>query len=104
MTVKEAKGKLEGVYDYVIPKSREKRCFFEKAIGIAIKSMEKQIPKKPKDNGMRSGIFETHKYYTCPRCGNACLKKMMNERQNTSYCWDCGQAIYWEEGEINAGS
>ena len=43
---------------------------------------EKQVAKKPIDNGMRSGIFATHKYYTCPRCGNVCLQKMANERQN----------------------
>jgi predicted RNA-binding Zn-ribbon protein involved in translation (DUF1610 family) len=63
------------------------------------KALEKQIPKKPIENGMRSGIFATHKYYTCPRCGNACLQKMANERQNTNYCWDCGQALKWGEEE-----
>ena len=60
---------------------------------------EKQVAKKPIDNGMRSGIFATHKYYTCPRCGNVCLQKMANERQNTNYCWDCGQALKWGEEE-----
>lgn len=58
---------------------------------------EKQVAKKPIDNGMRSGIFATRKYYSCPRCGNACLQKMANERQNTNYCWDCGQALKWGE-------
>ncbi len=73
------------------------------ALQMAIQALEKQIPKKPIDNGLYSGIFATHKYYSCPKCGNACLKEMMNERQNTDYCWNCGQAILWEGVNENDG-
>lgn len=41
---------------------------------IAIEALEKQLPKKPRENKIR---------------GNCLLAEMMNERQNTSCCWDC---------------
>lgn len=62
-------------------------------------AVEKQIARKPIDNNMESGIFRKRKIFTCPRCGNACLEMMMNERQNTNYCWDCGQKLDWEDEE-----
>ena len=81
-------------------KDSAKECEQYRALGTVEElkeAREKQVAKKPIDNGMRSGIFATHKYYSCPRCGNACLQKMANERQNTNYCWDCGQALKWGE-------
>lgn len=60
-------------------------------------AMEKQKAKKPKLN-YKSKFFGKATY-TCPKCGNACLEKFANERQNNNYCWDCGQAIRWEESE-----
>ena len=94
MLVKEAKGKLEGVYDYVIPKSREKRCFFEQAIDIAIESMEKQIPMKIKE-------IHVDEYY-CPACGAEL--NCNDAKVNDNYCSECGQRFWMEEGESNAGS
>lgn len=41
---------------------------------LAIEALEKQLPKKPRENKIR---------------GNCLLAEMMNERQNTSCCWDC---------------
>lgn len=64
---------------------------------IAIEALEKQLPKKPRENGMYDGLIKKIKYYTCPTCGNCLLTEMMNERQNTSYCWDCGQKLDWTE-------
>jgi predicted RNA-binding Zn-ribbon protein involved in translation (DUF1610 family) len=74
---------------------------------IDIKELvEKAIPKKPIKNEMGKisfldKLFGTEDAYTCPNCGNALLKHYMNERQETRYCWDCGQAIDWrgEDGE-----
>ena len=63
----------------------------------AIEALEKQIAKKPRENGMQDGLIRKIKYYTCPTCGNCLLTEMMNERQNTSYCWDCGQKLDWSE-------
>lgn len=54
-------------------------------------AMEKQKAKKPKLN-YKSKFFGKATY-TCPKCGNICLEKFANERQNNNYCWDCGQKI-----------
>lgn len=62
-----------------------------------IEALEKQIAKKPRENGMQDGLIRKIKYYTCPTCGNCLLTEMMNERQNTSYCWDCGQKLDWSK-------
>lgn len=56
---------------------------------------EMQTPKKPRENEIRGGFLGKIKHYTCQTCGNCLLTEMMNERQNTSHCWDCGQAIDW---------
>ena len=47
---------------------------------LAIKALEKQIPKKPTNNSW------TH--YHCP----VCMKSV-----NSKYCSACGQRIDWEE-------
>lgn len=65
----------------------------------AIEALEKQLSKKPKENGMYRGIFKKIKAYACPTCGNCCLEEMMNERQNTDFCWNCGQRLDWSEVE-----
>lgn len=62
-------------------------------------AVEKQTARNPIDSNMESGIFRKRKIFTCSRCGNACLEMMMNERQNTNYCWDCGQKLDWSDEE-----
>lgn len=69
----------------------------EEPCKTAIEALEKQLPKKTRENGMQDGLIRKIKYYTCPTCGNCLLTEMMNERQNTSYCWDCGQRLDWSE-------
>ena len=61
------------------------------------KAVEKQKPKKPKLNYKPK--FFGNATYTCRKRGNVRLEKNANERQNNRYCWDCGQAISWEESE-----
>ena len=58
-------------------------------------AVEKQRAKKPRLNYKPK--FFGKATYTCPKCGNICLEKFANERQNNRYCWDCGQAIDWSE-------
>lgn len=58
-------------------------------------AVEKQKQKKPKLN--YKPRFLGKATYTCPKCGNCCLEEFANERQNNNYCWDCGQAIHWDE-------
>ena len=66
------------------------------AIDEAIKAVEKQIAKKPKE-------YED-KYYACSNCGNAVMMKwehynkvLMDKSNGLPYCLACGQAIDWEE-------
>lgn len=59
----------------------------EEPCKIAIEALEKQLPKKPRENKIRGGWLGKQKHYTCPTCGNCLLAEMMNERQNTSCCW-----------------
>ena len=69
-----------------------------RAIGTVEECREavgKQKPKKPKLN--YKPRFLGKATYTCPKCGNCCLEEFANERQNNNYCWDCGQAIQWDE-------
>lgn len=49
---------------------------------IAIKALDKQIPKKPKT------MMEGFTFTGCPVCDTVV---------NTDYCPNCGQAINWED-------
>lgn len=58
-------------------------------VDVAIKALEKQIPKEPiivhplqeNDNGE----------FACPICKTGALVKKIDK-----FCWGCGQAIKWE--------
>ena len=69
------------------------------AIQIAIQALEKQIPKKPRKTDSYRGVLKRVYAYACPTCHNVCLEKYMNERQNTTFCWDCGQKLDWSDEE-----
>ena len=69
------------------------------AIQIAIQALEKQIAKKPRKTDSYRGVLKRVYAYVCPTCGNACLEKYMNERQNTMFCWNCGQKLDWSDEE-----
>ncbi|MCI6986634.1 MAG: hypothetical protein MR906_01305 [Clostridium sp.] len=60
-----------------------------KAISMAIKALEKQIPKKPR---------ETRCALMCASCGHKITEKGC-KKLNRSYCKKCGQAIDWEVSE-----
>ncbi len=70
-------------------KTRERSDYnnYVDAFLVAIEALEKQLPKKPRENKIRGGRLGKQKHYTCPTCGNCLLAEMMNERQNTSCCW-----------------
>ena len=102
-TCKMVNGRYQGGFDNT-------ECNFGQALTMAIKALkeiqqyreigtveecreavEKQKPKKPRLNYKPK--FFGNATYTCPKCGNICLEKFANERQNNNYCWDCGQKI-----------
>lgn len=63
-----------------------------KTYGIAIQSLEKQIPKKATD----IRYFGEAGYYIglCPCCKSG-------NNSEFQYCWDCGQAIDWSGENVN---
>ncbi|RGT63969.1 hypothetical protein DWX05_02070 [Coprobacillus sp. AF18-15LB] len=89
----------ETVDGYYQPKTVEH--FHSEDIGILRELVERATPKKPIKNKMGKisfldKLFGTEATYTCPNCRNALLKHYMNERQETRYCWDCGQTLDWK--------
>lgn len=108
MTPKEAINTLKNHTQYYVPTSdlealdmaikALKEIHQYREIGTVAECREavkKQKPKKPKLN--YKPRFLGKATYTCPKCGNCCLEEFANERQNNNYCWDCGQAIQWDE-------
>ena len=66
------------------------------AFDMAVKALEKQIPKKPKEYEDR--------FYGCPNCANPLMHKwekypsvLMSNSQGLPYCLNCGQALDWSE-------
>ena len=92
-------GKYEDMEEQVVERLKEASYerFGNDGIGIAIQALEKQIPKKPRKTDSYRGVLKRVYAYVCPTCGNACLEKYMNERQNTMFCWNCGQKIDWSD-------
>ena len=63
-------------------------------INVAIKALEKQIPKKPTLIKIPNTSFcKAHIRYGCPICG-----KHLNYGE-LLHCGECGQAIDWSEEE-----
>ena len=60
-------------------KADEHEEYTIEAYSVALNALEKQIPKKLKDNG----------WLYCPICGRDVLMDRFN------YCPDCGQALDW---------
>ena len=59
-------------------------------------ALEKRISKKPIKTVRKVVAFGNYYYYECPCCGNAFLKKWVNERQQSGFCWMCGQKLDWK--------
>lgn len=76
---------------------------FQDACKLAIETLEKSTPKKPKPSGYKPSkldkwLFGSQKTYVCPTCGNQCLVRTApNGRNENKYCYDCGQALDWSE-------
>ena len=90
--------KTTKIIEHCLPAIKIRYCGDE--VDILRELVEKATPKKPIKNEMGKisfldKLFGTEDAYTCPNCGNALLKHSMNERQETRYCWDCGQALDW---------
>ena len=65
-----------------------------KPLVMAIKALEKQIPRKPIDkthpDNVCARIYENCDIIVCPTCG-----KRLKLKSKGKYCDKCGQAIDW---------
>ena len=68
------------------------------AIDMAIKALEKQIPKKPEyeGDGYADGKL-VYDYAKCPICGHD-FEYGIND-WGCEYCSDCGQKLDWSDEE-----
>lgn len=67
---------------------------YAEAFETAIKALEKQIPKKPREDETNWAI--------CPDCGGSVYKKKVWEHivnEEITFCEHCGQALDWRETE-----
>ena len=81
MTYKEAIDVLKHEHDYA-----QLLSYINVAIDIAIKSIEKQIPKKPLQSDREIRYCEV---FNCPNCGFEFSGRIIK------YCYRCGQALDW---------
>ena len=91
MTLEEAIDKIKwtSLYRYECDFEKEKQSDLFKALELAIETMEKQIPQKPKYIPVDcDGVYRE---YICPTCGEWLFKK--TKRQ---YCL-CGQKLDWSD-------
>lgn len=103
MTESEAIVKLKNMRLFMQIEDENNDCKFTeddyKANEMAIQALEKQIPKKPRKTDSYRGVLKRVYAYVCPTCGNSCLEKQANERQDTMFCWNCGQRLDWSDEE-----
>lgn len=65
--------------------------YFQDVCKIAVKALEKQIPKKPRLND------SDYAYFECDSCGTAIAYSF--EPEEHKYCLHCGQALDWGQEE-----
>lgn len=70
------------------------------AFDVAIKALEKQIPKEVKIQFLEMGgaitCFETE---VCPTCGYDFYIDDLGQTMYCECCPNCGQALYWSDGD-----
>jgi len=89
MTYKEAIEILQEEHDYC-----QEPFYVIAALQMAIKALEKQIPKKP--------IGDRYPWVICPNCGGSIhLGKIQKHIYNEEalHCEYCGQALDWSDTE-----
>lgn len=89
MTESEAKVILESEYKF-----HGECSVFGEALEIAIKALEKQIPKKPIMKPYFDDMEE--EYLCCPTCGEILTDRIpMDNKDFYFHCLNCGQKLDW---------
>ena len=85
MTIKEAIQRIQ-THSEILIKKQPLAVYTTEALNMAVKALEKQMPKKPiLDAIFPSGI----EWYFCPACNHNGIEK------TGTYCHSCGQALDW---------
>ncbi|HZK28219.1 MAG TPA: hypothetical protein VFD00_11855, partial [Thermoclostridium sp.] len=79
---------MKGVFD-----TRGHKQYSLSALDLAISSLEKQIPKKPRAKHYEDEREPAYIKYKCP---NGCGSRYRLLDNVEKYCMNCGQAIDWE--------
>ena len=102
MTVSEAIEKLKNMRLYMQIEDKNNDCKFTeddyKANEMAIKALEKQIPKKP----IMKQYFENleDEYLCCPTCGEILTDRIPADNKTFYFhCMNCGQKFDWSDEE-----
>jgi hypothetical protein len=66
-------------------------------IRLAIKALEKQIPKKPFKTMDENNPYYKYMPWCCPCCRETLYEDTEWGEQEFAYCTDCGQKLNWEE-------
>ena len=87
MTYKEAIKILQEEHDYC-----QEAFYVIAALQMAIKALEKQIPKKPKL--MENPLINSKYWFYCPNCNAS-----RHTDIKVKHCSFCGQALDWSDTE-----
>lgn len=88
--IKFLKKQIETANDY--PEVKE----YGKALRVAVKALEKQIPKKP----IMKQYFEDleEEYLCCPTCGEILTDRIpVDNKTFYFHCMNCGQKLDWSD-------
>lgn len=66
--------------------------YMNEALNMAIKALEKQMPKKPTEINDECGYFE------CPTCGDLIYAEGARFKEH-KYCLSCGRKLDWSDEE-----
>lgn len=73
--------------------------YIEEELDIAIKALEKQIPKRVKKEILTSNAFTQWRKYNCPNCGCFLYSGSSKPFSAQSHCHQCGQVLDWGDDE-----
>lgn len=81
-------------YHFMVHDDGRPTPYLDEAASMAIKALEKQIPKKPDiwGDGYADGQL-VYDSYDCPNCG----KTYELDYDDYDYCPKCGQKLDWSE-------
>lgn len=96
MTAEEAKKYMENPQ---IGLSKEGMITAIEVRRLCIEALEKQIPKEPKCESTPTFAGDYSIAFSCPVCGGFVGDEYDEEDKVYKFCYECGQAIDWGEGE-----